>query len=160
MVSFETRLCGNEKLATPKRLKLPVTFPSPKSVDAREWGHETLLLHVAEKYTMKLITMHKGKKGGLQYHHKKDEGGIMTAGHMLVRYDDGKGELIERVCQGGDVFHFPPGAVHQSEALTDCAYIEVSTPHFNDRVHVEHDYGIAEEAGGLPSTELSDVVIA
>jgi hypothetical protein len=47
--------------------------------------------------------------------------------------------------------------VHQAEAMTDCAYYEVSTPHFNDRVHVEHEYGIEEEAGGLPSTELYEV---
>jgi hypothetical protein len=55
------------------------------------------------------------------------------------------------------VFHFPAGAVHQAIAHTDCCYIEVSTPHFNDRVHVEGMYGIKKEEGGLPSTKLEEV---
>jgi quercetin dioxygenase-like cupin family protein len=136
-----------------------VTFPSPKEVGPRDWGTEMLLLHAPEKYTMKMITMEKGRMGGLQYHRLKDEGGLMISGSMEVRYDDGKGELISRVVGRGDTFHFPAGAVHQSIAHTDCCYIEVSTPHFNDRVHVENLYGIEEEAGGLPSTEPWEVEV-
>jgi quercetin dioxygenase-like cupin family protein len=133
--------------------KPAVRFPLPEDVGPREWGTEMLLLLAPQKYTLKLITMKAGAKGGLQYHRLKDEGGIMMKGSMRVRYDDGAGTLVERLCRRGDVFHFPAGAVHQSEAVTACSYIEVSTPHFNDRVHVEGKYGIEEEAGGLPSTE-------
>jgi quercetin dioxygenase-like cupin family protein len=133
--------------------KPAVRFPLPEDVGPREWGTEMLLLLAPQKYTLKLITMKAGAKGGLQYHRLKDEGGIMMKGSMRVRYDDGAGNLVERLCRRGDVFHFPAGAVHQSEAVTACSYIEVSTPHFNDRVHVEGKYGIEEEAGGLPSTE-------
>jgi quercetin dioxygenase-like cupin family protein len=143
-------------------------FPLPQSVGPREWGTETLLLHSPKLYSMKLITMKAGAKGGLQKHHLKDEGGIMMKGSMLVLYDadpdnpvfdpdTGKRVLAKRICRRGDVFHFPAGAVHQAEALTACSYIEVSTPHFNDRQHVEHEYGIEGEAGGLPSTKLEDV---
>jgi quercetin dioxygenase-like cupin family protein len=134
-----------------------VTFPSPTEVGPRDWGTEMLLLHAPEKYTMKMITMEKGRMGGLQYHHMKDEGGLMISGSMEIRYDDGKGELISRVVGRGDVFHFPAGSVHQAIAHTDCCYIEVSTPHFNDRVHVEQLYGIKKEEGGLPSTKLEEV---
>ena len=134
-----------------------VEFPQPEDVGPREWGTETLLLLAPQKYTLKLITMKQGAKGGLQYHRLKDEGGIMMKGSMIVRFDDGAGNLTERLCRRGDVFHFPPGAVHQAEALTACSYIEVSTPHFNDRVHVEDKYGLKDEAGGLPSTKLEQV---
>ena len=134
-----------------------VSFPLPKDVGPREWGKEVLLLLAPNKYTMKLITMKQGAKGGLQYHRLKDEGGVMLKGSMKVIYDNGDGELVSRVCRKGDTFHFPPGAVHQAEALTACSYIEVSTPHFNDRVHVEDKYGIDKEAGGLPSTSLEEV---
>lgn len=140
-----------------KKVKSTARFPSPESVGEREWGEEIILAHAPKKYTMKLITMAQGKKGGLQYHRQKDEAGVMMRGAMLIRYDDGTGSLVERTVRRGDVFHFPTGCVHQAEAITDCSYIEVSTPHFNDRVHVEKDYGIAEESGGLPSTELSDI---
>lgn len=144
----------------PKSNSPSAKFPSPSSVGPREWGTETLLLLAPEKYMLKLITMKQGKSGGLQYHRLKDEGGVMTKGAMLIRYDDGSGKLTERKVRAGEVFHFPAGCVHQAQAITACAYLEVSTPHFNDRVHVEHEYGIESEAGGLPSTELKDVVTA
>jgi mannose-6-phosphate isomerase-like protein (cupin superfamily) len=134
-----------------------VLFPKPESVGPRIWGHEILLAHAPEKWTLKLIRMHKDAKGGLQKHWLKDEGGVMCYGEMLVRYDSGSGNLLQKTLRSGDVFHFPAGAVHQAEALTDCAYYEVSTPHFNDRVHVESEFGIEKEEGGLPSTELADV---
>jgi mannose-6-phosphate isomerase-like protein (cupin superfamily) len=134
-----------------------VTFPEPQDVGPRQWGREVLLHLVSEKFSFKRIEMNKGAKGGLQYHHLKDEVGYLLCGRMRIWRDDGYGALVSRDVFAGDVFHFPPGAVHQAEALTDCSYIEVSTPHFNDRVHVEGDYGIAEEAGGLPTTTLEEV---
>jgi quercetin dioxygenase-like cupin family protein len=134
-----------------------VSFPVPEDVGPREWGREVLLLLAPNKYSLKRIEMNKGSKGGLQYHRLKDEGGVMLCGRMRVWYDDGYGHLIDRDVVAGDVFHFPAGAVHKAEALTDCSYIEVSTPHFNDRVHVEHKYGIDTEDGGLPSTTLEQV---
>jgi mannose-6-phosphate isomerase-like protein (cupin superfamily) len=139
-------------------VKSTARFPRPESLGPREWGTETLLLLAPEKYTLKLITMKRGAKGGLQYHRLKDEGGVMTKGTMLIRYDDG-GKLVENTVRAGEVFHFPTGCVHQAEAITSCAYIEVSTPHFNDRVHVEADYGIEKEAGGLPSTRLEEIEV-
>ncbi len=130
-----------------------VSFPDPTEVGPRDWGTEMMLLHVPEKYMMKMITMAKGAKGGLQYHRVKDEGGLMISGSMEIRYDGGEGKLISRIVRRGDVFHFPPGADHQAIAHTDVCYIEVSNPVFNDRVHVEDKYGIKKEEGGLPSTK-------
>jgi mannose-6-phosphate isomerase-like protein (cupin superfamily) len=134
-------------------------FPEPVSVGEREWGTEDILVHSPRNWTLKLIRMKEGAKGGLQYHRQKDEGGTMVYGTMRVIYDDGTGRLCERDVNPGDSFHFPAGAVHQSIALTDCAYFEVSTPHFNDRVHVEGAYGIEEEAGGLPTTHISEIEV-
>jgi quercetin dioxygenase-like cupin family protein len=131
-------------------------FPEPELVGPRDWGREILLCLSPKNFTLKEIWMTKGKRGGLQKHHLKDEAGVMLMGKMLVRYNDG-GLLKERIVQTGDVFHFPTGCVHQTEALTDCAYYEVSTPHFNDRVHVESEFGIEKEEGGLPSTKLEEV---
>jgi mannose-6-phosphate isomerase-like protein (cupin superfamily) len=136
------------------------TFPTPEDLGFRQWGNEELLFKVSGKFTFKRITMHAGAKGGLQYHHKKDEGGYVTCGMAIVRYDPGNGTLVDRIVEEGDAFFFPQGAVHQIEAITAFEYIEVSTPYFNDRVHVEDLYGIEEEAGGLPSTELEDVTEA
>lgn len=131
-------------------------FPSPKKMGKREWGYETLLALIPKKISLKILKIKKGKKGGLQYHRKKNECGHVLSGKLLIKYDNGKGKLAERICKRGDNFHFPPFAVHQEKALTDCTIIEASTPYFNDRVRVEKRYGL-KFSGGLKSTKLSDI---
>ena len=66
--------------------------------------------------------------------------------------------LREKVVETGSVVHFPPGLVHQEEAITDCEIIEASTPHFNDRVRVEELYGLGAPQG-MPTTQLQDIEI-
>ena len=90
-----------------------------------------------KKFSLKKLLIKARNKGGLQYHRKKNECGFLVSGKLLVRYDNGKGKLVKKILKQGDCFHFPPYFVHQEEAITDCEIIEVSTPHFNDRVRVE-----------------------
>ncbi len=131
-------------------------FPEADSVGIRPWGSEDLLALVPTKFSVKRLKVRAGNKGGLQYHHLKDEVAVLISGEMLIRFDLGDGVLRERVIGPGDVVHFPPSLVHQEEALTDCELIEASTPHFNDRVRMEHTYGFGSPEG-LPSTNLGDV---
>jgi mannose-6-phosphate isomerase len=131
-------------------------FPICESVGKRDWGEEILLVLANGKYSMKELRIKAGQKGGLQYHHQKDEASYMVSGEMIIRYENEEGELVERTVGPGEWFHFPTGSVHQEEAITDVVRIEVSTPHFNDRVRVEHDFGLLED-GGLPTTNIDDV---
>ena len=140
-----------------KKKHIRVNFPKSKSLGYRDWGKEILLALVPKKYSFKLLEIKKNKKGGLQYHHKKNECGYLIKGKLKVIFDNGKGHLKSRILNVGECFHFPPGSVHQEEALTDCKIIEVSTPHFNDRVRVEKKYGIREKDDGLPSTKKNEV---
>lgn len=137
--------------------KIPVpNFPQSESMGHREWGVEELLVLSSGKYTMKKLSIKAGKKGGLQYHRLKDEASYIVSGEMIIRYDDGTGSLVEKKVGPGDWFHFPPGCIHQEEAITDVERIEVSTPHFNDRVRVESSYGLLEETG-LRTTEEHEI---
>ena len=129
-----------------------------KNLGHRDWGKEILLGLVSKKFSLKKLFIKAGSKGGLQYHRKKDECGFLVSGKLLVRYDNGEGELTEKTLKAGDCFHFPPYFVHQEEAITDCEIIEVSTPHFNDRVRVEKKYGL-QENGGLRTTKKSEIII-
>lgn len=131
-------------------------FPEPYSVGDRPWGTEEVLALVSEKFSVKLMKIRAGNKGGLQFHRLKDEVAVVISGEMRIRYDLGDGLLKERVVRAGDVVHFPPGLVHQEEAVTDCVIIEASTPHFNDRVRVEEAYGYGAPLG-LPSTSLNEI---
>ena len=56
-------------------------------------------------------------------------------------------KLVKKILKAGSIFHFPPGTIHQEEALSNCTIIEASTPHFNDRVRVEKNYGILYNKG-------------
>lgn len=135
-----------------------VKFPKITNIGKRNWGKEDLLVLIPKKISLKLLELKKGKKGGLQYHHKKDECGFIISGKLLVRYDNGKGKLLKKILKKGQSFHFPPGAVHQEEALTNVRIIEASTPYFNDRVRVEKKYNLQPEKG-LPSTKKNDVIL-
>lgn len=129
---------------------MSVSFPLPYDLGPREWGTETLLAFVPGAYSVKLLTMCEGAKGGLQYHRMKHEVGYVLSGHVLVRYEQ-DGEMVSRLLGPESVIEIPPGAVHQEEALTDCVILECSTPHFNDRVRVDN------EDGGLPTTQESEI---
>ena len=133
-------------------------FPKAESVGERPWGTEDLIALVSKQFSVKRLRVNAGNKGGLQFHRLKDEVAVIVSGEMLIRYDLGDGLLRERIVKDGDVVHFPPGLVHQEEALTDCEIIEASTPHFNDRVRMEETYGLGKPQG-LPSTSEQQIEI-
>ena len=89
-------------------LNKSLIFPKSKSVGKRLWGKEMLLALVSKKYSFKLLEIKKGKKGGLQYHRKKNECGYIISGKLLVKYDLGNNKLKQKILKKGDVFHFPP----------------------------------------------------
>ena len=135
-----------------------VVFPVAQSVGERPWGTEDLLALVSKQFSVKRLKIKAGNKGGLQYHRFKDEVAIMISGQMLIRYDLGDKILQEKIVKAGEVVHFPPGLVHQEEAITDCEIIEASSPHFNDRVRVEENYGFCS-LKGLPTTLETEIEI-
>ena len=133
-------------------------FPKEIDVGKRNWGKETLLALITKKISLKKIQINKGKKGGLQFHHKKNECGYIISGKLKVTFDLGDKKLKSKILSEGDCFHFPPGLVHQEEAITSCEIIEASTPHFNDRVRVEEKYGFKKKSC-LNSTLKKNVVL-
>ena len=127
----------------------PIEAVSPR-VLSRDWGEEIIIAETAT-YLGKVLRMHAGTKGGLQFHAEKDETFYLLHGAAIVRSDDGTGTLIERRMGPGESYHIPPGAPHQVEAVTPCVFLEASTPHYDDRVRVEDRYGLPT-GGGLPTT--------
>ena len=138
-------------------MRRKIIFPKKRSLGKRNWGFEDLLVLIPGVLSLKKLYIKKGNKGGLQYHHKKNECGYIVNGKLLVRYDKGNGKLTRKTLKKGDTFHFSPGLVHQEEALTNCTIIEASSPHFNDRVRVEQKYGV-KTSGGLPSTKKKQII--
>jgi len=139
-------------------IKQIAKFPKKKLIGRRDWGDEVLVALIPKKISLKVLRIKKGKKGGLQFHRKKNECGIVISGKLKVIFENRKGKLLKKILKKGDSFHFPPGAVHQEQAITDCQIIEASTPHFNDRVRVEKKYGLTPETG-LKTTRASEIKI-
>lgn len=121
-----------------------------RDLGPREWGTETLLVQT-DAYLGKCLWMKAGSAGGLQYHVDKDESFLLLSGQAWVDSDDGRGQLVSTLLHPGHMVHVPPGAPHRVRAISDCVFYEWSTPHFNDRVRCEKDYG-EPETGGLPTT--------
>ena len=149
-----------------KKKNKVIKFPKPKDLGKRLWGSEKLIALIPKKISLKILKIKKGSFGGLQYHRKKNECGYLISGRLLVKYDNGNGKLKydqkweafekTKIIKSGQSFHFPPYAVHQEKALTNCVIIEASTPHFNDRVRVEKKYGL-KLSKGLPTTKIREI---
>ncbi len=122
----------------------------------RDWGEEDLLVLIPKILSLKLLKIKKNKKGGLQYHRKKNECGYILKGKLKLTFQNSKGKLTSKILNKGASFHIPPGAIHQEKALTDCFIIEASTPHFNDRVRVEKKFSLSQNHG-LPTTSLREI---
>ena len=116
----------------------------------RDWGEEIIFAKTPQ-YLGKLLAMKAGTRGGLQTHVEKDETFLLLSGKALVETDNGDGRLTCIAMNERESYHIPPGAVHRVHAVTDCLFVEASTPHFNDRVRMEERYGLKVE-GGLPTT--------
>jgi len=130
----------------------PVQTPVIKALK-RTWGTEEFLIET-EHYLGKRNTYKAGMSGGLQYHRKKEETFLIVIGTGTWEYDDGEGNLVEETVRAGDIRHIPPGAPHRFTAITDVVGYEWSTPHHDDRVRVEEEYGVEVKGKeyGLPTT--------
>lgn len=127
-----------------------VAVQLPRDMGARTWGDELLVIHTPH-YIGKLLLMKAGQAGGLQKHTQKDEASYLLQGSAWVYTDIGDGKLTRFRLSAGATIHIPPGAVHKVEAIEDCTFFEASTPHFNDRIRLEAEYG-REDTQGLPTT--------
>lgn len=119
-------------------------------------GERTSVGSCSGHFSVKKLEIKAGSRGGLQYHRLKNEVIHVISGQLTLRYDLGDGILREQTVGPNATIHFPPGFVHQECAVSDCVILEVSTPHFNDRVRVEAQYGL-DDGFGLPSTHASEI---
>jgi len=115
---------------------------APRRVD-KPWGYE-LIWADAEAYVGKLLVVRAGHSLSLQYHVEKDESWYVQAGRARLQLGAVGGEGLEEGEIGpGDCFRYRPGTVHRITAVDDTTIFEVSTPHLDDVVRLEDEYGRA-----------------
>jgi mannose-6-phosphate isomerase len=114
----------------------------PRRVD-KPWGYE-LIWALTNVYCGKVLFVRAGHSLSLQFHREKDEAWYIQSGRAKLELGQaGERALSEEVISAGACFHYPPGTVHRLTALEDTTVLEVSTPHLDDVVRLDDEYGRA-----------------
>tara|TARA_R100000808_G_scaffold24694_1_gene57648 strand:+ start:962 stop:1294 length:333 start_codon:yes stop_codon:yes gene_type:complete len=103
----------------------------------KKWGHE-LIWAETDGYVGKLLHINAGHRLSLQYHEIKEETVYVLSGILYVY--DGEGNITK--LSPGQSFHVKPKQIHRFGANESAVEVmEVSTPHLEDVVRLEDDYG-------------------
>ena len=71
----------------------------------------------------------------------KEEHSYLLSGKVSVEEDNEEGKLVTNIYSPGECWHELPYAKHRVTAIEDSVFMEVSTPHLDDVVRVEDDFG-------------------
>jgi mannose-6-phosphate isomerase len=112
----------------------------PERVE-KPWGYE-LIWALTENYAGKLLAVNAGQQLSLQFHRQKDESWYLLQGLAELEFAAvGEKTTTSEVVRPGAAFRIRPGTVHRIRALEDVLMLEVSTPHLDDVVRLDDDYG-------------------
>lgn len=120
---------------------MTLNFDLEKSrVTEKPWGREFLWTPTwgNPPYAGKLLFINPGQRLSLQRHRKKTESILVLDGKLILNFGSTTTELLP-----GEWAHIPAGSVHRFGATKEagCVLVEVSTPHMDDIVRIEDDYG-------------------
>ncbi len=111
------------------------------AVVEKPWGRE-LIYASTELYIGKIIEINEGARLSLQLHEQKDETIYVLDGTLRLVIGDSPDTLTSRDLSEGVSFRVQTGQVHRYQApYGSVRVLEVSTPHPNDVVRLEDDYG-------------------
>ncbi len=105
----------------------------------KPWGHEELLENNTD-YVVKRLFMKKGEQCSLQYHEHKHETVYVLSGSLKLTIGDEESNLSTMELKENDYIVLPPGKIHRMYGITDCYYLESSTPQLTDVVRLQDDY--------------------
>ena len=105
----------------------------------KPWGFEQLL-EKNSSYVLKKLFMKKDHRCSLQFHREKKETVYVLEGNLNLHIGPTEDNLDIRVMNPGDFITISPGEIHRMEGLTDCLYLESSTPELDDVVRLLDDY--------------------
>ena len=74
--------------------------------------------------------------GAMDRHEAKTETLMLWSGEAVFSVDNAHYEW-----EAGQSYHLRPGTQHRIRAVTECVFMEVSTPELDDVVRLADDYG-------------------
>jgi mannose-6-phosphate isomerase len=131
-----------DRLSSPNLKGIEQFAFEPERVE-KPWGYE-LIWALSDEYAGKLLSVNAGQQLSLQFHRQKDESWYLLEGVAELEFAaPGEKTTTAEVVRPGAAFRIRPGTVHRIRALEDVLMLEVSTPHLDDVVRLEDDYGRA-----------------
>lgn len=106
----------------------------------KPWGHEVIVAKTPN-YVVKRLFMKHGHRCSLQYHLIKTETVIVESGVLKVSLGPSNETLTEHELKAGDHLTIAAGMIHRMYGVSDCYYLECSTPELEDVVRLVDDYG-------------------
>lgn len=106
----------------------------------KPWGIEEIQ-ELNERYMLKKLTMYKGCRCSLQYHNNKIETIYVLSGKLKIYSGNSIEKLNVKIYEQNEFVTIFPMKIHRMEAVSDCVYLETSTPDTEDTVRLEDDYG-------------------
>lgn len=104
----------------------------------KPWGYEQIIEH-NNKYMVKKLFMKKDNRCSLQYHNYKIETIYILEGRLKI-YFGSINNLKYKVFNKDNFITLDKKVVHRMAALTNCYYLESSTPHLKDVIRISDDY--------------------
>jgi mannose-6-phosphate isomerase-like protein (cupin superfamily) len=130
----------DDKLSSPNIGGLDRFAFEPRRVE-KPWGWE-LIWAEADDYVGKLLFVNAGASLSLQFHNVKDESWYVHQGRAELEMGSPGDPVVDTEVVGpGAAFRLRPGTVHRIRAIEDTLMLEVSTPHLDDVVRLEDEYG-------------------
>ena len=105
----------------------------------KPWGREEII-EINKRYMFKRLTMYEGHRCSLQYHNYKLETIYILEGKLRIYFGEDQNSLENNIFEAGESITLSPKVVHRMEAVSDCIYLESSTPEINDVVRLADDY--------------------
>lgn len=115
-----------------------ISDDQPKEVE-KPWGKEELLEY-NDNYVVKKLFMKAGECCSLQYHELKRETIYVLSGKVKLHIGKDINELEKKEMNTGDKITIAPYTIHRMEGITDCEYLECSSPELWDVIRLEDKY--------------------
>tara|TARA_Y100000590_G_scaffold463615_2_gene630832 strand:- start:293 stop:637 length:345 start_codon:yes stop_codon:yes gene_type:complete len=105
----------------------------------KPWGYEEII-EINKKYLLKKLFMKKNHRCSLQYHNKKKETIYVISGKLKIYIGKKQNNLKSKIYKKGSSITIKPKIIHRMQAVTNCLYLEASTPQNLDVVRLSDDY--------------------
>lgn len=112
--------------------------PYQKRVD-KPWGYEIIYTTDDAPATGKILHVHAGKRLSLQYHDEKIETLCLIEGNGVLTLTNPEGEEVEITMEKDKGYYVVPGQIHRFTAVTDCVFLEASTPETGNTFRLQDD---------------------